>query len=294
MRLTATDTPACLVSDEMDWDNGRTIVWRKQKVLVANGKITSADLQPPDPLTPCGLTSINVQCDDGVADITWTFRAEFNNAESVNGNYGAPTGQNATTIYELQGSTSQEPITSHPKYEDLLEKYAITERHGEPVWMEKDPDGKSQRTALSKDGTVVSNISPLYGVRDYLAAQGVYRLTKYYTTRGAIPSDLVSNVGKIDEPEGLANNGTAGRWLRVGASMRQMGDAFQVTISWMASQSDKNLWKSEIYGNASQGNQGNGNQGNQGNGNQGNRGNQGQRRSLGNLTLGEQLRLGQT
>jgi hypothetical protein len=68
--------------------------------------------------------------------------------------------------------------------------------------------------------------------------------------------------------------------------MRQMGDAFQVTISWMASQSDKNLWKSEIYGNASQGNQGN-----QGNGNQGN---QGQRRSPGNLTLGEQVNLGRS
>jgi hypothetical protein len=50
---------------------------------------------------------------------------------------------------------------------------------------------------------------------------------------------LVSKVGKIDEPIGLSNNGLTGRWLRVGASIRQMGDAFQVTISWLASQSDQ-------------------------------------------------------
>jgi len=241
MRLSGTDAPAYLVSDEMDIDNGRTIVWRKQKVLGANVKVGSSDLQPPNPGAPCGLASINVQCDGGVADITWTFRAEFSEGEPPQG---------ARTTYELQGSTSQEPITSHPKYDQLYAKYAVTERNGEPVWMEKDPDGTSQGTGFSKDGTVVSGISPLYGVRDYLAAQGVYRYTRYYASRGGIPGDLVSKVGKIDEPVGLSNNGVAGRWLRVGASIRQMGDAFQVTISWMASQSDRpeGLWKKEIYG----------------------------------------------
>jgi len=244
MRLSGADAsasaPAYLLSDDAYIDSGRTIVWRKQKVLGASGKVAASDLQPPNPGVPCGLVSINVQCDDGVADITWTFRAEFSDGED----------QNPRTTYELQGSTSQEPITSHPKYDQLYAKYAITERNGEPVWMEKDPDGTSQATGLTRDGVVVSGISPLYGVRDYLAAQGVYRRTQYYTSRGAIPSDLVSKVGKIDEPIGLSNNGVTGRWLRVGASIRQMGDAFQVTISWMASQSDQpeGLWKKEIYG----------------------------------------------
>jgi hypothetical protein len=244
VRLSGTDTPAYLVSDDSDIDNGRTIVWRKYKVLVANNgvvKVTAADLAPPDPLVPCGLASINVQCDDGVAEITWTFRAEFG------GGGGLPQGAPQTT-YELQGSTAQEPITSHPKYKDLYEKYAITERDGEPVWMEKDPDATSQTTGLSTSGDAISGVSPLYGVRDYIAAQAVYRYTRYYTSRGGIPSDLAKKVGKIDTPTGLSDAGTTGRWLRCGVSMRQMGDAFQVTISWMASQSDKNLWKAEIYG----------------------------------------------
>jgi hypothetical protein len=242
LRLSGTDTPAYLVSDDSDLDNGRTIVWRKYKVLTANQiKIAAADLNPPTPNAPCGLVSINVQCDGGVAEITWTFRAEWDASGGTGG-----TGGTAPNIYELQGSTSQEPITSHPKYEDLYGKYAITERNGEPVWMEKDPDGASSSGGLGTSG-VAAPVSPLYGVRDYLAAQAVYRFTKYYNSRGAIPADLVSKVGKIDTPEGLTSAGVTGRWLRVGASMRQMGDAFQVTISWMASQSDKNLWKSEIY-----------------------------------------------
>lgn len=232
MRL-GTEAGAYMISDDADLANGRTIAWRKQKVMPTNMKLVEADLNPPDPGVPCGLVSISVQCEGGVADIVWTFRSEW----------GYPT-------YELQGSTSQEPITSHRKYEQLYEKYAVTERGGEPVWMEKDPDGTSGTTGLSKDGTVVSNISPLYGVRDYLAAAAVYRYTKYYQTRGDIPQDLVSKVGKIDTPTDLANPGVSGRWLRVGANIRQTGDAFQVTISWMASQSElpEGLWKSEIYG----------------------------------------------
>jgi hypothetical protein len=233
MRLSGVDTPAYLISDDADIDNGRTIVWRKYKVLEqGNTKVVESDLMPPDPGAPCGLVSINVQCSDGVAEIVWTFRSEW----------GQP-------VYDLQGSTSQEPITSHPRYKDLYEKYAITERNGEPVWMEKDPDGTSQATGLSTSGDVVSGISPLYGVRDYLAAQAVYRYTQFYTDRASIPQDLVSKVGKIDIPTNLQNPGPTGRWLRCGASIRQVGDAFQVTISWMCSQSSRpeGLWKSEIY-----------------------------------------------
>lgn len=228
----------CMISDEMDIENGRTIVWRNY-VVMSSGPFSYSHLSPPDPGVPCGLTSVNVSCSDGVAEITWTFRAEFADPQQ--------TQQNERPQYELQGSTSQEPIAAHPKYPDLYNKYARSQKDGEPVWREKDPDNNSGTTGLSDGGQIISNISPMYGVRDYLQAQGVYRLTKYYTSRGAIPADLVSKVGKIDVPEKLSSPGVTGKWLRCGASIRQMGDAFQVTISWMASK-DGALWKQEIYG----------------------------------------------
>ena len=245
---TVKETEPYLYSDDSDIYNGRTIVWKKIKVLAKEGgsfeKVTSGDLNKvPAPGAPCGLVGINVQCEDGVAEITWTFRAEWADG-------GSSGTEGSTKIYDLQGSTSQEPITSHPRYKEIYEKYAITERDGEPVWMEKDPDNKSGTTGLSSAGETVTNMSPLYGVKDYLAANAVYRLTKYYKGRGQIPALLIKKVGKIDTPEGLTDPGPAGRWLRSGVSMRQMGDAFQVTISWMASQSSKpeGLWKKEIYG----------------------------------------------
>ena len=244
---TVKETQAYLYSDDSDIYNGRTIVWKKIKVLAKGGggfeKVTQKDLQNvPDPGVACGLQGVSVQCDDGVAEITWTFRAEW-----VEGSSSGAGG--STKIYDLQGSTSQEPITSHPKYKEIYEKYAITERDGEPVWMEKDPDNQSNTTGLSSSGQTITNMSPLYGVKDYLAANAVYRLTKYYKGRGQIPGNLVSKVGKIDTPLELVDPGPAGRWLRSGVSLRQMGDAFQVTISWMASQSAKpeGLWKKEIY-----------------------------------------------
>ncbi|NBQ47245.1 MAG: hypothetical protein EBU33_02160 [Sphingobacteriia bacterium] len=236
MRLAQRDVPAYQVSWETDLENGTTAVWKKYKVMDTE-RIELADMQAPNPGFPCGLTSVQVACNDGIAEITWTFRAEFTD--------------DSRSVYELQGSTSQTPITSHPKYQMLHDKYARGERDGEPVWVENDPDGNSGLTGLSSAGAVVSNMSPLYGVTEYLAASSVYNYTKFYTSRSSIPQDLVSRVGKIDAaPTGLGSPGPAGRWLRSGATVRQMGDAFQVTISWMSSQSSapNGLWKTELYG----------------------------------------------
>jgi hypothetical protein len=233
-----------LVSDQNDIREGRTIVLEKRKPMLT-GKLSAADLNPPSGYRG-GLVSIDVQCSDGVAVIRWTYRTQYS-AGRQNRDGG---GEREQEIYELDGSTSQEPITSHPKYSQLVSQYASGERDGEPVWFEKDPDGASQTTGLSSGGNAVSKISPLYGVKDFLMANAVYRRTKYYSDRGSIPNTLVSKIGKIDEPAGLSEGAPVGRFLRVGAEMRQMGDSFQVTEQWMASQSDKpeGLWKSELYG----------------------------------------------
>lgn len=231
---------AIVISDRSDLRRGRTIVMMKHKVL--NGPLGLGDLFPPRPPIPAGLTSVNVQCEGGVARIEWTFQCEY----AAEGERDA----DKARVYELEGSLSQEPITSHVRYADLLAQYGAGERDGEPVWLEKDPSGQSGVTGLSTSGSSVSNISPLYGVKQFLMPNAVYRFTKFYRTRGEIPSDLISNVGKIDEPEGLSESEPRGRFLKVGAEMQQMGDAYRVTEQWMASQSSlpNGLWREEIYG----------------------------------------------
>jgi hypothetical protein len=235
-RISNKDSVAYLVSDVSNLYDGRTIIWRQQKVLGTSG-LSVSDLNPPNPGAG-GLDSIDVSVDGGVAEITWTFRSAF--AEGQGQGSGS-----AKNEYELAGSTSQEPITSHPKYPELFEKYAFAEEDGEPQWFIKDPDGGGGGGLEKADK---SQVSPLYGVRDFMAANAIYKEIAYYKGRKAVPGDLVSKCGKIDDPPNLQSSGSAGRWLRCGASIRQMGDSFQVTTMWMASQSAENLWRSEIYG----------------------------------------------
>lgn len=240
MRITSVDAVPYIVSDVDNLYDGRTITMKKQSVIPSTGTFSISEMSPPDPGIVCGLDSIDVSVEDGIAEITWVFRTQFDNAGGGGGGGGGTQAE-----YELTCSTSQEPITSHPKYEQIYNKYALGEENGEPIWMMNDPDSQGSGGGLTTSSGNV--LSPLYGVKDYLAANGVYKETKYYRGRGAVPTDLISKCGKIEDPPSLANSGVAGRWLRCGAQIRQMGDSYQVTTMWMASQSDKNLWKKEIY-----------------------------------------------
>lgn len=241
-RITQQDSEAYVISDVNNRYEGRTILMRKQTTIPPSGIFDISDMSPPTPPVACGLDSINVTVDDGVAEITWTFRSMFDDPD---GGGGGSDSQNQAE-YELTGSTSQEPITSHPKYSRLYEKYAVGEENGMPIWRQTDPDGESGSTGLSTSSG--SQLNPLYGVTDYFAANAVYKETRFYRGRASIPGDLVSKCGKIDTPESLSSAGEEGRWLRCGAQIRQMGDSYQVTTMWMASQSSENLWKPEIYG----------------------------------------------
>lgn len=233
---------AYTVKDVSNLYDGRTIVMKQLVPMGANG-IGLSQLKPPNPGVLCGIDSINVSVEDGVAAIEWTFRTQFDDSSGGGGGAG---GRGTSPVYELEGSTSQEPITSHPNYADLFNKYNGKERDGSVEWGMTDPGTGAGATGLASGGG--GALSPMYGVTDYMAANAVYKVTEYYRTIGAIPGDLVSKCGKIDDAEDLDASGVKGRWLRSGASVRQMGDSFQVTKMWMASQSDKNLWKSEIYG----------------------------------------------
>lgn len=245
-RITQADAQAYVISDVNNRYEGRTILMRRQMAIPANGIFSISDMNPPTPPVACGLDSINVTVDDGVAQITWTFRTQFDDTESTEEQRTPTPGGGTAPEYELTGSTSQEPITSHPKYSKLYERYAIGEEDGLPVWRMTDPDGESGSTGLTTSGG--SQLNPLYGVTDYFAANAVYKETRFYRGKSSIPGDLISKCGKIDTPESLSSAGEDGRWLRCGAQIRQMGDSYQVTTMWMASQSSENLWKPEIYG----------------------------------------------
>jgi hypothetical protein len=242
-RITTIDPAPVRISDVSNLYEGRTIVYRQQVPMPA-GQLSMQALSAMN--VNAGLDSIEVNAEDGVATIIWTYRTEFDSGGGGGG--GGPSTGGQSKEYELTGSVSQEPITSHPKYQKLYDTYAYNEEDGLPLWYENDPIGGSSSGNGFSKGKQDSEISPMYGVKDYLAANAVYKEVEYYKGKSGIPGGLVSQCGKIDTPGSLGANGKPGRWLRCGGTVRQMGDSYQVSTMWMASQSETNLWKPEIYG----------------------------------------------
>ena len=227
-----------LVSDESDENSGRTIVWRQDVI-----SDVVPPLRPPDPGVNCGLTSIAVDFDGGVASITWTFQAQWSPG-------GEPPPQDdRATLYELEGATSVEPIATHPNILNIVKKYARgLKDDGDVDWLLKNPDNTvaSSSSLPGPDASSVStDVNPLYGVQDYLKASATFKETRYYGSRGAVPGVVVSDVGRISNPTGLSG-ADAGKWLCAGAQMRQIGDSYQVGRVWLAATTG--VWNPVIYG----------------------------------------------
>jgi hypothetical protein len=169
-----------LVSDESDENSGRTIIWRQDVI-----SDVVPPLRPPDPGVNCGLTSIAVDFDGGVASITWTFQAQW----SPGGD--PPPQDDRATLYELEGATSVEPIATHPNILNIVKKYARgLKDDGDVDWLLKNPDNTvaSSSSLPGPDASSVStDVNPLYGVQDYLKASATFKETRYYGSRGAVP-----------------------------------------------------------------------------------------------------------
>lgn len=150
-------------------------------------------------------------------------------------------------IFDLDLSTSEEPIETHPKFNDAVTNFA-TDANGatfdigdgsflgfqrRPIW---DPalDIPTPRT--------ITNPSWV-GVHSYLAPGAVWRKTYVTATQ---PADI-SGLGKIEAPEGSPPTVEAGRnWLNTGLSWEQRGLTFQVRKEWRLS--GRQGWNAVIYG----------------------------------------------
>jgi hypothetical protein len=134
-------------------------------------------------------------------------------------------------IYELDVSLNQEPIATHPDFDDIIDA-AGGEGEGKAVFSE---DGVF--VGFGKDSG-----ANLVGVTEFLDATA--RWTKRYLSLSA-PTGA-GNVGKISSPEG-PNPTYAGRnWLYAGLSYSRQGGIYQITKVWLLS--GRGGWNTEIYG----------------------------------------------
>lgn len=133
--------------------------------------------------------------------------------------------------YSLEGTTSEDPIESHPDYQSLLEVYS-----GE----EDESTGKAKwPKTLGDDG----GRNAMHGVESYLVPGCTWTRKSVSAT---FPVALLRALGKIDSPPGSPPRLTGNRnWLKIRVRATLRGNCWQIEESWMLSAEDG--WIAEVY-----------------------------------------------
>jgi hypothetical protein len=159
--------------------------------------------------------------------------------------------------YSLEGTTSDDPIESHPDYQDLLTIYGGTEgADGKAKWDKILPDGSDAQSfeyvvpgfesfthsSLEVAGTT-SRRNPMHGVESYLVPGLTW--TRKSVTR-ILHEGLIRSLGTIDTPPGHPPELSGNRnWLKIRIRGTFRGNIWQIEESWLLSGPDG--WVPEMY-----------------------------------------------
>ena len=140
-------------------------------------------------------------------------------------------------LYEVDHSTSEEPIETHKDFRSKLGGKPGDVLHGAHF----DEQGAFTGFTDFKDGDT-ETADTWRGIRAYLSPGVVWR--KNYVTKSR-PNDF-GDVGCVDFPEGNAPQLPTGRnWLYVGLVWEQRGLTYSVKKEWRAS--GRRGWNNDIY-----------------------------------------------
>jgi hypothetical protein len=138
----------------------------------------------------------------------------------------------------LEGSDNEEPIETHPDFDQLYKKYKGRPEPGTSKfgYWEKiiQLDGKQQ-------------FNPLYGVTHFLSVGLIWTHT---SIARSLPSNLLARVDCIDKPKGhgaMQPPPLKGKrnWLQLAPTVQERGNAIQIARRWLAS--GKNGWNQDMY-----------------------------------------------
>jgi hypothetical protein len=203
----------------------------------AAARWTRGDIGNGNPGSPVSFGSLHplwnfLSCDrytiahDGVY---WSCEAQFFGVQ------GSP-----VPIYELDYSTSEEPIETHKDFRTALGGKPGSELHGADF----DVNGAFNGFTGGPEHPFANDAEEdaWRGVVSYLSPGAVWR--KNYTTN-VRPTDIGS-LGKLDTPEGSPPAVPEGmNWLYVGLTWEQRGLVYQVRKEWRLS--GRRGWNATIY-----------------------------------------------
>ncbi len=138
----------------------------------------------------------------------------------------------------LEGSDSEEPIETHPNFQELYTKYKGV----------RDAQGRFQNFkygVINVDGQQIFN--PLYGVDHFLTLGLIWTRTRVVQ---ALPTNVISRVDSIDFPQGfgaMQPPQLKGKrnWLKLAPAAQQRSNYIQLSERWMAS--GRNGFNGDIY-----------------------------------------------
>jgi len=145
--------------------------------------------------------------------------------------------------FELDGSTSEDPIESHHDFEALVKKYpARFDDDGQFIGFDR-RFPTSQTQAETNQGKNNGTKNPLFGAKGYLVGGAVWRRTSVYP---ALPPDLLRGLGKISQPRGPAPQLDRRRnWLKITARAAFRGNCWQIIEEWLSSADGG--WNEDVY-----------------------------------------------
>lgn len=158
-------------------------------------------------------------------------------------------------VFEIEGSMTQDPIETHPRFDKLSKTYGWDETNRQfsktlPAGSDASASSGSSPNSNALAGTQDSSSkkNPFLGVDSWLVVGAIFRKTY---AAGSIPSTIFDGIGTITAaPEGIREfklpSGSKKRnWLKLAPKVSRRGSAVQISLEWMMS--GPNGWLSDIY-----------------------------------------------
>lgn len=147
---------------------------------------------------------------------------------------GVRPGVEIEETFELDGSTSEDPIETHPDFEALKKKYkALMDGDKLDGWAPTiNVDGKSQK-------------NPMLGVSAFLNISAVWRRT-FGTVN--FPNNLLRELGCIDSPRGKISPPVLPddrNWIKRSLKATWRGNVWTVIEEWLSS--GRGGWNRDMY-----------------------------------------------
>jgi hypothetical protein len=166
------------------------------------------------------------------------------NYEGANTGGGAGGGGGPVEVYSLRVTLSEEPITTHPRYDDL-DDADIVEAYELATNPPREKDGKSLKE-IDTSGWDPLKIELFEDVQKGIEA---YRDPKVSWVKKWVDDQLPTNlndIGEISTPEGDPPTVAAGRnWLFTGLQSDERGGVYELEATWELS--GKGGWNTRYY-----------------------------------------------